>query len=262
MPPDGTCDESPAFGRVYQSTIGQVQRLPGSRTKELRRCQGFDLAMFRSPSRSHLAVGHVHDGEGGARIPQQQGDAAGAPFHIVRVRAKEENVDGHKAMVPSKLMAKNTPRSKWTVVAYAGVLIVTAPLIDLVHYRNILNSGKLATDSDSIGLPIMQSILGLTIVLPLIAIFLMFALRRYPGRIVLTAWNRDRRVWSGTWTLVFAAVVIAEVWAAFTSLLEVAWLSALHFVLVAHLLLILRAAVVARDLSLGPADGELKVEHS
>ena len=54
------------------------------------------LALFGRPSRSHFAVGHVHDGEGNPGIPQEESDAAGAPFHIVRVGAKEEDVDWHK----------------------------------------------------------------------------------------------------------------------------------------------------------------------
>ena len=42
-------------------------------------------------------------------IPQENGDTAGAPFHIVGVRAKEEDVDvthcGHRTMVPVRTVA-------------------------------------------------------------------------------------------------------------------------------------------------------------
>jgi hypothetical protein len=96
MTPDGARDESPAFRGINESTVGQIQRLASMCAEELRCGHGLHLAMFLRASRSHLAVRHVYDREGSPGIPQKQGDAAGAPFHIVRMRAKEENVDWHK----------------------------------------------------------------------------------------------------------------------------------------------------------------------
>ena len=94
-----------ATSRLFsgESTSPQSGRFSDSRAaraEELRCRGGLDLALFERPARAHFAVRHVHNGEGNPGISQKEGDAAGAPFHIVGVGAKEEDVDvthcGHK----------------------------------------------------------------------------------------------------------------------------------------------------------------------
>ena len=96
MTPDGARYQLSVFRRIDKSAIRQIQRFASMRAEEFRRSDGLDLAMFLRPTRSHFAVGEIHDSEGSPGILQKKSDATGAPFHIVRVRAKEENVDWHK----------------------------------------------------------------------------------------------------------------------------------------------------------------------
>jgi hypothetical protein len=55
----------------------------------------FQSALGRSAAAAHFASGHVHDSERSARFLEKESGAPDAPFHVVRVCAKQQNIDGH-----------------------------------------------------------------------------------------------------------------------------------------------------------------------
>jgi hypothetical protein len=103
-------------------------------------------------------------------------------------------------------MALTTPRSKramWalTLVWYASLLLAEA-----LYYSQALSSGAFRPEADSIGKPLFQFTAAWAAGAPLVLGFAAFALRRYPGRVSLWAYDRAKPLRSLAWTLLLTAL--------------------------------------------------------
>jgi hypothetical protein len=139
-----------------------------------------------------------------------------------------------------------SPRSRRAVLILAWLLFLTAPLPVARFYYVKLGLGAYPADADSIGIPIFGFVVLWVATAPFTWGFVWLCVRRYPGRTSLAVWNRDRLLWSATWTLAFGAAAVVFV-------LGTPWpIAKDHPSLIAHVLLdlwfllVLRSAIVTQ----------------
>lgn len=143
------------------------------------------------------------------------------------------------------------PSSPAPLWALTGLLIVGFPAVNFVYWPEVLRSGVLPPDADSIGIPMFGSILLSIVAAPLLLGASWVCLRRYNPAADIAAFRRDRPWRSAAATLVFgglALLFLAEVvleagqpqpwyaylWSAYLAL-WVPWLIGLRAALVAQL---------------------------
>jgi len=139
-----------------------------------------------------------------------------------------------------------TPRSRRAVLAVAWFLFLTAPLAVACYFDVERRLGAYPPDADTIAIPILGFVALWAATAPVTWGFVWLCVRRYPGRVPLAAWNRDRPVWSAAWTLAVVAAIACFV-------LGTPWpraadhpLLIVHVVLDLWFLLVLRSAIVAQ----------------
>lgn len=92
-------------------------------------------------------------------------------------------------------------------------LLVAAPVANIVYWERVLASGVLASDKDSVAIPMAAGILVALLLAPVVVATAWICLRRYNPRTTLLAWDRGRPVRSLVASLVFGgpASVLAVV---------------------------------------------------
>jgi len=148
------------------------------------------------------------------------------------------------------------PLSLWCVTV---CLLVAFPVLNFIYWPQVLRSGVLPPDGDSIGIPMFGSVLVTLIASPVILGLTWLCLRRYNPDTRLWSWRQDRPVRSigatilfGAASLVVAAGVVDSLW------LPLPWYEHLWSVYLAACLpwlFALRAAVIDQ-LDYEPAYGE------
>ena len=103
-----------------------------------------------------------------------------------------------------------TPEKDTSVATVAGVLYLTAPLVEWVYYSTELARGNFPVDADSISLPLFRFMVVWLVGAPIARLIMWFLLRSYPGRVPLFGFNRERPVWSLVWSAVFSFLVYKE----------------------------------------------------
>lgn len=136
-----------------------------------------------------------------------------------------------------------TPRQLRTLAIYAISVFLTSPLVVALYFFSRWLRGDYPPDADSIGIPILGYAL---FYLPFFMILLCAALWKYPGRVPLYAWNRERPVWSVWWTLVFLILAYQAILMVVDAIQGRMLLVAVFFILQLHVLLLLRGSVVSR----------------
>jgi len=146
---------------------------------------------------------------------------------------------------PLRAILFSTPGSRWTVAAIAAVLFLTAPVAFLSYLMTELGASADPGDDAEAVRAWGGFLITWIATIPLTWGFVWLAIRRYPGRVPLMAWNAARPVWSAGWTM-FAGASAGAFLALFAigDGLSQIWFN-LHVLLDAWFLLVLRAAVVA-----------------
>ncbi|WP_380783526.1 hypothetical protein [Sphingomonas sp. R86520] len=100
-----------------------------------------------------------------------------------------------------------TARPLWILTAF---LIAAFPALNFVYWPQVLRSGQLPPDGDSIGIPMYGSVLIAIIASPFVIGIAGLCLRRYNRPVRLTAYRHDRPLRSALATILFggASVVL------------------------------------------------------
>lgn len=92
------------------------------------------------------------------------------------------------------------PMPLWVLTV---LLLISAPVINITYWWQVLTSGVLSPDKDAVAIPMFAGILVTLIVAPFILGVTWFCLRRYNSRSKLFAWRADRPLRSLFATIIF-----------------------------------------------------------
>jgi hypothetical protein len=101
-----------------------------------------------------------------------------------------------------------------------GALLVLFPVLNFIYWPQVLRSGALPTDGDSIGIPMLGSILMTFVISPLFFAVAWLCLRRYNPKTRLAIIRRDRPIRTIAATLVFGGAVVFLVITAIVDLMD------------------------------------------
>ncbi|GAA4028885.1 hypothetical protein GCM10022281_04970 [Sphingomonas rosea] len=90
-----------------------------------------------------------------------------------------------------------------------GFLVTGFPVLNFIYWPQVLKSGVLPPDGDSIGIPMFGSILTALIASPMVFGVTWLCLRRYNPAGQLWSWRKDRPVRSVVATVLFGAASLA-----------------------------------------------------
>ncbi len=133
---------------------------------------------------------------------------------------------------------------KRTVWLLALLSIFAQPFVEATYYAAALRRGAFPPEADSIGIPISQFVFGWLVSLPVVFLFIWFALREYPGSVPLAAHNTSRPVWSFLWSAFLLLLAASYTWFAFQSIRRGFPVDVAAALLSIYLLLCLRSSVV------------------
>ncbi len=111
------------------------------------------------------------------------------------------------------------PPRPWPLWLLTALVLAGFPAVNLIYWPQVLRSGVLPSDGDSVGIPIFGSVFVTVAASPLVLGIAWLCLRRYNPRTRLAAWRRDRPYRSAFVTLTFvtaAAFVSAGVFSSLT----------------------------------------------
>ena len=139
------------------------------------------------------------------------------------------------------------PRS-WPLWLLTVLVIVGFPAVNFIYWPQVLRSGVLPSDGDSIAIPMFGSAFVALAASPLVLGVAWLCLRRYNPHTRLAAWRRDRPYRSALATLTFVTAAALAAGAAITTLtLDAPWYDYLwlgYFGVWVLWLLALRAAII------------------
>lgn len=151
------------------------------------------------------------------------------------------------------------PKRPWPIWLLAGVLLLSEPVAEYIHWTEVLHSGQLSEGNDLIIIPIGQSVVASMILAPLVMWITHLCVRRYNPRSRLLGWDRHRAMRSGLLSLVFGGaaagmtVFMITILVDYYPFFDLPWyeyLWVICWMLPILWLLILRAAAVAQRLDL------------
>lgn len=141
------------------------------------------------------------------------------------------------------------PSRPWPLWCLTGLVLLAFPPLNFVYWPQVLRSGVLPPDGDSIFIPMLGSIYVTLLLSPLILGVAWLCLRRYNPKTSIAAWRRDRPYRSAVVTLLFGPAAALMTAAAVQGVLTPAmpwyeYLWAAYFALWGLWLLYLRAAAI------------------
>lgn len=93
------------------------------------------------------------------------------------------------------------PSRPWPLWLLTGLVLLGFPVVNFIYWPQVLRSGVLPVDGDSIGIPIFGSILAALVLSPLILGVTWLCLRRYNPKTRFIGWRSDRPIRTATATL-------------------------------------------------------------
>lgn len=94
----------------------------------------------------------------------------------------------------------------WCLTAF---LLLVFPLLNFIYWPEVLRSGVLPPDGDSIAIPMFGSVLATLVVSPFVFAIAWLCLRRFNPETRLWSWRRDRPFRSFAASLLFGAASAA-----------------------------------------------------
>ena len=148
-------------------------------------------------------------------------------------------------------MRRWMPSTAAPIWLLTGLLLTAFPVLNFVYWPQVLKSGVLPAESDSIGIPMFGSILVAIIASPFILGIAWLCLRRYNPETHIGSFRRDRPYRSAASTLVFGGIAaIALICAVHDAAAVQPWyeyLWSVYFSLWVPWLLALRASLIAQE---------------
>ena len=105
------------------------------------------------------------------------------------------------------------PSRVWPLWSLTGLLLLGFPALNVVYWPQILRSGALPPDGDTIAIPVFGSIIVAFVAFPFVLGVASLCLRAYNPDTRLAAWRADRPLRSAVATAIFvppAALIAAE----------------------------------------------------
>ena len=106
----------------------------------------------------------------------------------------------HRSTSKRRRSLSATARPLWILTTF---LIAAFPVMNFVYWPQVLRSGQLPPDGDSIGIPMYGSVLVAIIASPFVIGIAGLCLRRYNPPVRLTAYRHDRPLRSALATILF-----------------------------------------------------------
>ncbi len=97
------------------------------------------------------------------------------------------------------------PSRPWPLWSLTGLVLIGFPALNFIYWAEVLRSGVLPADGDSIGIPMFGSILATLVLSPLFLGVAWLCLRRYNPDTRLWSWRPDRPFRSAGATILFGA---------------------------------------------------------
>jgi hypothetical protein len=94
--------------------------------------------------------------------------------------------------------------SKLTIWTLSLLVVLGLPATSWIYWPAVGAAGVLSPEADAIIIPMVESIFLAALLVPVIALAAGLSLRKQHGPIKLAAWDRERPIYSGVITLVFA----------------------------------------------------------
>jgi len=139
-----------------------------------------------------------------------------------------------------------TPKDGLTFLMLTLFIYVTAPIFEWLALEDLLTSGKLPPNADSIGLEFAFFLFAWILGIPIVLAFIYWILWKYPAQVSLLGFNSQRPFWSYVWTLVFVFLAFDSLALVFVNLAENYFLGALQHLALVYLFLLFRASIVFR----------------
>ena len=139
-----------------------------------------------------------------------------------------------------------TPKDGLTFLMLTLFIYVTAPIFEWLTLEDLLTSGKLPPNADSIGLEFAFFLFAWILGIPIVLAFIYWILWKYPAQVSLLGFNSQRPFWSYVWTLVFVFLAFDSLALVFVNLAENYFLGALQHLALVYLFLLFRTSIVFR----------------
>ena len=150
---------------------------------------------------------------------------------------------GEDADSESSLMV--TLKSKWHFALLAAFLYIAAPVVNASYYWIEEGRGAYSPNADTIAIPIYSFAMGVLLFSPVYALLVWLATRSYQGGLSLVAFNPQRPIWSGFWSLLLGGLVLADLYDAVGKVIRLLVVDATSDLIWTYLLLCLRSSLVS-----------------
>lgn len=84
------------------------------------------------------------------------------------------------------------PRKLWPIWLWTILLLIGFPIINFVYWWEVLISGILPPDGDSVAIPMFEGLLATIVLSPSLLLITWLALRKYDPDTCILVWRRDR----------------------------------------------------------------------
>ena len=132
------------------------------------------------------------------------------------------------------------------IALWALSLLLSQPLFTHFYYTTMLARGAYPPNADSIAIPIYHEFYAWIIFLPLELTIIAYILMHYPGSISLFTWNKERKLWSILWLIIFGLLILDAIWGLTIALEWLNWPEIINSMLFIFLYLYLRAIVTTK----------------
>lgn len=140
------------------------------------------------------------------------------------------------------------PSRAWPLWLLTTLILVAFPVTNFIYWVEVLRSGVLPPDGDSIMIPIVGGVCATLLASPLVMGAAIFCLRRYNSEACLMAWRKDRPYRSAILTLFLGGLALTIAVGLIADIkLELPWYEHLwtaYLILLILWLLGLRAAAI------------------
>jgi len=139
-----------------------------------------------------------------------------------------------------------TPKDSLTFLMLTFFVYVTAPIFEWLNLQDLLTSGKLPPNADSIGLGFAFFLFSWVLGLPFVLAFTYWVLWKYPPRVSLFGFNSARLIWSLIWTVIFGFLIYDCMKFVFLNYTDNYFAGVLENLLLAYFFMVIRASIVFR----------------
>lgn len=139
-----------------------------------------------------------------------------------------------------------TPKYGLSFLMLTFFVYITAPIFEWLYLTNLLASGNLPQNADSIGLPFGLFVIVWIFFAPFVLCFVLWTLQKYPSQASLFGFNQNHQLWSFVWSLIFGFLIFDCLALTFVNFSERYFIGAIQHLLLAYIFMIFRASNIFR----------------